>query len=662
MLASSREGLAAFDQALFDSCALVRPPERLDLAEWCDKYAMLSPEGSARPGKFHISDAEYQREPMQVLSPGTPFQEVVLCWASQVGKTQIVLYLAGYHIEHDPAPILFVEPSEDLCKVISNDRIDPMIRDTPRLRDIFAAMKGRKDTMHKPFPGGQLDFAWASSPAQMASRPKRVLITDEEGRYEAAANKEGDPVDQGKKRLATFPNRKHARVSSPALRRTCRITKALGDSDQRYFYVACPQCGHQQTLRWEQVKWPVDHPEDAYYVCEQNGCEITEADKYAMIRNGKWIAHNPGARTAGFHLNALYSTIGYTWGEIAAEFVKCQGIPDKLQVFTNTVLALPWDEQAEGADLNELQKRVEEYDAPAPAWVVAVTCGADVQPDRIEATRWGWGLDEVSGVIEHRVFYGATSDGRKGAWLEFDAWRRMRVEHESGLDLPTACTFVDSGDGNRTQAVYDYCRWREGQGVFACKGSSLTAAPLVNEAKRVGRQRVLLVMVGASTAKDVIFARLKIADSTAPGYIHFPADPDAGCGREFFEHLTAEALVTRQTKGGETSKWEPIRKRNESLDCAVYAYAARLFIRVKLQHLARQMAARAAALKPEIVQAKREAFVRRQMAAAGLLSSPSPASSAASPSRPERAPQPTSKKRKKVVRRPGFGWIHGNSR
>jgi phage terminase large subunit GpA-like protein len=642
---------------LLDACALMRPPEKLDIAEWADKYGMLSAEGSAMPGKWYTSNAEYQREPMRVLSPGTPYQEVVLCWASQVGKTQIVLFLAAYHIEHDPAPILFVEPDENLCKVISNDRITPMVRDTPRLKAIFDGVKGKKDAMHKPFPGGQLTFAWASSPAQMASRPIRILVTDEEGRYDKAANKEGDPVQLGRKRMATFRNRKHARVSSPNLRRTCSITKAFEASDQRYYYVPCPQCGHMQTLVWEQVKWPEGRPEDAFYVCESFGCEITEADKFTMVRDGEWRAHNPGARTAGFHLNALYSTIGYTWAEIAADYLKAQGIPSELQVFTNTVLALPWDEEAEGADLNELQKRVEEYPAPAPAWCIIVTCGADVQPDRIEATKWGWGLDQVSGALEHRIFYGATSNARGGAWAEFDAWRRLRVQHESGLDLPVGCTFVDSGDGNRTQAVYEYCRAHEAGKVFACKGSSLRGAPLASEAKRVGKQKTLLVMVGSSTAKDMIFSRLKITDPEAPGYIHFPSGVEAGCGKEYFEHLTAEALVTRQTRSGAVSTWEKLSRRNEALDCAVYAYAAQVFAKAKLPLLARQLALKAAKVAPELLAARQAAWAQRAAQEATWRSSippsTSPASSPASPLPPERRRRPKAR----VLRRPGADWI-----
>lgn len=650
MLPSSSEGLAAFDQMLLDACALMRPPEKLTVAEWADKYGMLSAEGSSQPGKFYVSNAEYEREPMEVLTPGTPWETMVAMWGSQLGKTQLALLLMAYFIDHDPSPILFVEPTEDLAKVIVRDRIDPMIRDTPQLTPLFASRsKGKSDLFHKPFPGGQISMGWANSPSQLASRPIRILITDEEGRY--GSNAEGDPVDQARRRMATFPNRKHARISSPGLRRTCRITKAYEQSDQRRYYVPCAQCGHFQTLRFEQLKGT---PEDCYYVCEANGCCLTEDDKAGMIRAGEWRAENPGGgdgKTAGFQLSALYSTIGYTWAEILADYRKCEGIPDKLQVFTNTVLAEPWDEEAEGADLNEVAKRVEEYAAPAPRWSVIFTCGADVQKDRIEATKWGWGLNEQSGVIEHRIFRGDPSQPQ--VWNDFDAWRRLPVEHETGLFLPVACTFVDSGDGNRTQAVYEYTRKHERDRVYACKGSSQTGAPLVNRGSRVGRYKTIVVSVGTSTAKDTIFSRLQIADPERPGYIHFPSNPGAGCDRDYFSHLTAEKLVTQRTKGGWTSTWEKLQRRNEALDCAVYALAAKEFTRAPMKALAAKLELKAARLPPEERPGSPEYERTKGMIAIGraiasVVSSPE----SPSPSVP--------KKRRKLRKRPGFGWIHGN--
>lgn len=602
MLPSSSEGLRAFDQVLLDSCLLVRPPEKLSAADWTDKYAFLSPEGSAQPGKVYISNAEYQREPLESLSDPR-FQTIVLDWPSQVGKTQIGLWYCGYRIEHDPCPILFMEPDENLAKTVAKDRIDPMIRDTPVLKKLFRDARSKNsgnDTLHKTFPGGHLTLAWASSSSQTASRPIGALITDEESRPGYDQNKEGDAIGQARKRLATFPNRKHLRISSPALERTCKITKAFINSDQRRFYVACPQCGTLQTLRWEGLHWPPGDPSACYYVCEANGCEIRHDDKFAMIRAGKWVAENPGGgdgRTAGYHINALYSTIGYTWTELIADFIECAGIPDKLQVFRNTVLALPWDEEAEGVDLTAVQKHAEDYPCQAPDWVLMVTCGADVQKDRIEGTKWGFGLSDQSGVIEHRIFRGDPIRDPT-VWQRFESWRRERVQHESGLVLPTVCTFVDSGDGNRTQAVYEYTRRHEAQQVFACKGSSLNGAPLVNRGNRVGKFRTIVVSVGTSTAKDTIYGRLQIEDREAAGYIHFPSNPEAGCDGDYFKHLTAERLVTRQTKGGEISRWENPNKRNEALDTAVYAMAAKEFTRANLRELDRKMKAKIERVKP----------------------------------------------------------------
>ena len=174
---ASRESLNAFDQALLDSCRLLRPPEKLSIAEWADKYGFLSPEGSSKPGKWYTSNAEYQREPMEVLSPGSGFETVVLMWSSQVGKTQIALWFSAFHMEHEPGPILFMEPDEGLAKMVALERINPMIRDCPRLTPLFGkrgAKGAGNDTFSKRYPGGQLNLVWASSPL-IPRRPAAAL-------------------------------------------------------------------------------------------------------------------------------------------------------------------------------------------------------------------------------------------------------------------------------------------------------------------------------------------------------------------------------------------------------------------------------------------------------------------------------------------------------
>jgi phage terminase large subunit GpA-like protein len=57
-----------------------------------------------------------------------------------------------------------------------------------------------------------------------------------------------------------------------------------------------------------------------------------------------------------------------------------------------------------------------------------------------------------------------------------------------------------------------------------------------------------------------------------PGYLHFPIGIDDA--QEYFEQITAERRVTKYQKGFAKHEWVKVRKRNEALDCLVYAYAA----------------------------------------------------------------------------------------
>ena len=87
-------------------------------------------------------------------------ETVVVMASSQVGKTEILLNLIGYHFDIDPGPILMVEPTLEMAGAISKDRIAPMLRDTPVLRERVGASRTRNSSatlLHKTFPGGTFD-------------------------------------------------------------------------------------------------------------------------------------------------------------------------------------------------------------------------------------------------------------------------------------------------------------------------------------------------------------------------------------------------------------------------------------------------------------------------------------------------------------------------
>jgi phage terminase large subunit GpA-like protein len=144
-------------------------------------------------------------------------ETVVIMSSAQIGKTEIINNVIGYHIQLDPAPILLLQPTLEMAEAWSKDRFAPMLRDTSVLHGLVKDPRSRDSgntLLHKRFPGGHITMSGANSPASLASRPIRMVLCDEVDRYPVSAGTEGDPVNLAKKRSATFWNRKLVLTSS----------------------------------------------------------------------------------------------------------------------------------------------------------------------------------------------------------------------------------------------------------------------------------------------------------------------------------------------------------------------------------------------------------------------------------------------------------------
>ena len=134
--------------------AVLKPPPELTLSEWADKYRVLSAESSAEPGRWHTDKAPYQREIMDAI--GDPhIRKVVIMSAAQIGKTDaFILNPLGYYMDYAPAPILVMQPTLDMGQTFSKDRLAPMIRDTPELRDKVDVKSRYSRNRGRPFEPG----------------------------------------------------------------------------------------------------------------------------------------------------------------------------------------------------------------------------------------------------------------------------------------------------------------------------------------------------------------------------------------------------------------------------------------------------------------------------------------------------------------------------
>ena len=121
----------------------LRPEQPLTVSEWADKHRRLSSKASAEPGPLRTGRTPYLREPMDCLSSSSPVQRVVMMFAAQTGKTEAGSNWLGYVIDHAPGPMLAVQPTVELAKRNSRQRIDPLIEESPELRERVKPARSR---------------------------------------------------------------------------------------------------------------------------------------------------------------------------------------------------------------------------------------------------------------------------------------------------------------------------------------------------------------------------------------------------------------------------------------------------------------------------------------------------------------------------------------
>ena len=89
----------------------LKPPPKLTIDTWADSYRILSSKTSSEPGKWSTDRVPFQREVMRAISDKRT-EKVVMMYGAQLSKTEILLNTFGYFADYDPAPIMFLMPSQ----------------------------------------------------------------------------------------------------------------------------------------------------------------------------------------------------------------------------------------------------------------------------------------------------------------------------------------------------------------------------------------------------------------------------------------------------------------------------------------------------------------------------------------------------------------------
>lgn len=510
-------------------------------------------------------------------------EHLILTHNTEVGNCWL-----GYIIDHAPSPTLAVQPTVDLVRKFSKQRLEPLIEETPHL----LAKVGEKKTkdsdntiFSKSFPGGMIMLSGANSASSLRSMPMRNLFLDEIDAYPGDVDGEGDPVKLAEARQRTFAKRKTFKISTPTDAAVSRIMREYDDSDRRKYFVPCPLCDHMQTLAFGNLHWEEGRPDTVYYKCEGCAGQLHNWQKTKMLRAGEWRATNAehaNKKKAGFFINSLYSPVGwFGWHDIAREYEEALADTSKkkMKVFTNTILGMEWAEESETPDHHRLYERREQYAiGTVPEPVKFLTAGIDVQNDRVEIEVVGWGYGKESWSVDYQILHGDTSKPDVWAKLTEALGQTFPKDDKSRLSIQMAC--IDTGFN--TQVVYNWCRANSHlSNVTPIKGRDglavAVAQPKFVDVKKSGRtirRGIKLWSVGVSILKAELYGLLRLNRSETPGpqpgFCHFPE-----YSMEYFQQLTAERLIVKNNRRGYSNQeWQKHRERNEALDARCYARAA----------------------------------------------------------------------------------------
>ena len=625
------------------------PPRRLKPSEWAERERFLPRDQSARPGPWRNAAAPYLATIMD-LCVAAGVERLDIEKPSQVGVSEALRNVIGYWAENDPDPCGLTLPSREKGREIVENRIIPMLRETPALRRYISPRShDTKKSQIRLVNGFLLHLMWSGSPSAMASDPMRRTVNDETDKYDAWTKGDAGAVALTWRRLESYGSRKlQVNVSTPTTRYGQIHTLLESDDPQLYYYVPCPHCGTRQRLVVPQLRWKKYDAEDrferarrvvrnrtAWYECAECGAKLRERDKREMVAAGRWTteagtcldadgrrhadaadvaAWPPGTRI-GMQISAL-CCLWRSWPTIAAEAIEAEGDRRRMFDFRTNTLGEPFEQQVARAHHSVFaakSQRAELDEGIVPRWAWKLLTSIDTQHDYFYCVQRAWGHNLRSQRVWH---------GRVETFAELDALLTTPrpVEGDAGPAMISDLALIDTGgtrvgeeEASRTMQVYRWALGRRAR-VRPIKGASkrkgelriwhgegfLKANP---ESKGRGR-KVRIWFLDTEHFQD------ELADLIAAGTAE-PADPD-GAGDaerqeeiwhlnrrdddEYNRHLSAMHKVTMPSGRDLIERWIPVQSgsRHDYRDCEVYQVAAAYLAQVHLlpdeEELARQRA------------------------------------------------------------------------
>lgn len=567
---------------------VLQPPPPVNLRSWAVDNVEF-PKGSPRPGPYRAEDFPFFDRILEVLSPDHPSEVVTLAKGAQLGGTALAMIFASATIDLDPAPFLYVHPTEPNARRWMRLKFKPFIKASPHLSQILATEKAKDASatglyVERKDGRGTIQLAGAASPSSLSEITMMRQVQDDLSKWDED-NGAGDPEGQADSRTKAYDaGGKIFKISTPLVEDNCRITKALKAGSWEEWHVPCPHCGHAHVLSWENFKAALEtedgDPDNPYFTCPGCSGRIYEHHRDRINQRGVWKARNPKAVDLSFHLPSYLSPLA-RWSKMAHAWTKAKGSPDAEQTFFNDWLGLAYSRAGEAPPAEMLKARAEESGhirGVVPLGHPLLGLSVDCQIDRVESHLLAFGPNRRTAVVDYFVISGHITEAETRAELDKLLSRTWPFAGGGRFQADFACI-----DGNAwTDDVFDWVKKHPASRVIMTRGiGSDTAEPITlvsRDAEGKGRRRRRrsyggrFFHVGVSGLKATLYEFLKRTDPLARGFVSFPK----GMGDDYYEQLTSERREQVTTKGGRKFfKWVPRPGiANEVLDTFVHGMGA----------------------------------------------------------------------------------------
>lgn len=532
-------------------------------------------------------------------------REIVLQWATRLGKSFFGQCLALKNAHCNPAPQMLVSATEKLAKEVTA-RTYEMARQRPALNSLLVRARKfqRQDLIE--FRRSKVYVAWARSVSTLADKNVKFGHANEIDKFEhASTSKEADPEKLFTDRFKDCQSaRKVLFESTPTVYGESRIERRLLNGTHCRYYVPCHGCRRYQTIdlgkedeaggiKWDRTDSGLTNSEHARrtarYECRHcgarwedhhrpwairrgvwspAGCEVDDdialavatgelAEPWNGWRKCPWIKGSPlrDGDAASYQLSSFYA-LSLTWGDIAREFIESKDRPQLFRNFKNQWEGVTWTRKKSKSTPETVGDRLRGSTprGTVPEWGLALSVAIDRQAgqgDRpfVVFGVVAHGLDDRAALIEYGI--ADTPDAIWGPIVE-----RFYPHADGGAPLKPCVAGIDSGW--KTHETYLFCAAHPG--LLPLKGSTndlggrpYHIAPV--DDSRTGVSGQLLLHVNTDYWETELQSRLEERSVDGSGCLVLC--PEASRDPEFLEQLCNGILTDEiDSRGNAKTRWK----------------------------------------------------------------------------------------------------------